>query len=156
MFVEAATAVTAVATAATAMYAYLQYRQDVNRWAPPIRVHGVTKHGDLIMVSLSIYPTDHQLFIQRISVPGHLVALALHEQHEKTGSMYWSPAHEHSDFVDVEFDLLPSSLSSKEQGVILSLRLRKPQNSVLILFHRSKSRFSARHKIKATISRDTE
>lgn len=152
MIIELATAVTAIATAISAVYAIRIHREEMNRSAPAIRIHDVTKHGDCALVNLSIFPTDRHVVINRITTNAEGVAQAPYINDQ--GHVRYHPAHEHSPFVDVDFDVLPAHVSSKPLHLRLSIKLKSTQSSFRICFHRDRSRFSAKHKVTATINKE--
>lgn len=151
LIVEIATVITAVATACGALYAARSFSEQMKRSAPAMRVHSARRAGDFALIHLSVFPANHHVVIRRISSNAAGVALAPHVQDSWTGDIKYEPSHEHFSSVDVDFDLLPSHISSASLTLHLSVKLRRDQSSVRISLHNSLSRFAVKHKIAAII-----
>ncbi len=157
MIIEATAIVTAIATAASAIYLARAQREEMARSAPPVKIREISTTEGLVIINLTVFPAGHQVVIRRISVPGARVAVVVYGN--ASGDEKYGLAHAPSDFVDVDFDLLPLAMNPEPVELTLALRFRsasKQRTSLNINLHSSRSFLSTKTKITAMINSDAD
>lgn len=155
MIVEVAAVVTAIATASSAIYMVMTSREERLRRAPAIKIHSAEGKDGCALIQLSIYPTDHHVWIQRVSSNAAGIAKPT-DYRDEEGRVIYKGAQNYFPFIDVDLDLLPRHAQTSSVRQHFSVKLRKNQSSVQISFHSSRKRFAAKHKVTAMISNEAD